>query len=87
MLPIVEIEYNSAKTNTFEHKMYDNEIIHCPANFSKEEENRIKDAALNIYKALNAKDYARIDMIVGKDGVPIFRDQYLCRAYYGFRKR
>ena len=26
VLPIVEIEYNSAKTNTFEHKMYDLEI-------------------------------------------------------------
>ncbi len=72
VLPIVEIEYNSAKTNTFEHKMYDNEIIHCPANFSKEEEKRIKDAALNIYGVLNGKDYSRIDMIVGKDGIPYF---------------
>ena len=68
----MEIEYNSAKTNTFEHKMYDNEIIHCPANFTKEEEKRIKDAALNIFKVLNAKDYSRIDMIVGKDGLPYF---------------
>lgn len=72
VLPIVEIEYNSAKTNTFEHKMYDNEIIHCPAKFSQEEEKRIKEAALNIYKAVNAKDYSRIDMIVGKDGIPYF---------------
>lgn len=72
VLPIVEIEYNSAKTNTFKHKMYDNEIIHCPAKFSQEEEKRIKDAALNIYKAVNAKDYARIDMIVGKNGIPYF---------------
>lgn len=72
VLPIVEIEYNSAKTNTFEHKMYDNEIIHCPANFSEEEEKKIKDAALNIYKVLNAKDYSRIDMIVGRDGIPYF---------------
>lgn len=72
VLPIVEIEYNSAKTNTFEHKMYDNEIIYCPANFPKEEEKRIKTAALNIYKVLNAKDYSRIDMIVGKDGIPYF---------------
>ncbi|MCF6463481.1 D-alanine--D-alanine ligase family protein, partial [Clostridium sp. Cult1] len=72
VLPIVEIEYNSAKTNTFEHKMYDNEIIHCPANFSKEDKKRIKDAALNIYRVLNGKDYSRIDMIVGKDGIPYF---------------
>ncbi|NLW23124.1 MAG: ATP-grasp domain-containing protein [Tissierellia bacterium] len=72
VLPIVEIEYNSAKTNTFEHKMYDREIIHCPANFSEEEEKYIKDVALKIYRVLNAKDYARIDMIFGKDGVPYF---------------
>lgn len=72
VLPIVEIGYNSAKTNTFEHKMYDNEIITCPAKFSSEKEKEIKDAALSIYKALNAKDYSRIDMIVGKDGIPYF---------------
>lgn len=72
VLPIVEIKYNSAKTNTFEHKMYDQETIKCPADFTKEEEKRISQAALNIYKVLNAKDYARIDMIVGKDGLPYF---------------
>ena len=71
VLPIVEIEYNSSKTNTFEHKMFDKEIIHCPANFSKEETKTIKEAALNIYQVLNGKDYSRIDMIV-KDGVPYF---------------
>lgn len=72
VLPIVEIEYNSAKTNTFEHKMYDLEKIHCPARLTAEEEDRVKDIALKIYKALNAKDYARIDMILGKDGIPYF---------------
>ncbi len=72
VLPVVEIEYNSAKTNTFEHKMYDLEIIHCPARLSAEEEELVKDTALKIYKALNAKDYGRIDMILGKDGVPYF---------------
>ncbi|NLX61872.1 MAG: ATP-grasp domain-containing protein [Tissierellia bacterium] len=72
VLPIVEIEYNSAKTNTFEHKMYDLEIIHCPARLSAEEERTVKDVALKIYKALNAKDYGRIDMILGKDGLPYF---------------
>ncbi|SCL82980.1 D-alanine--D-alanine ligase family protein [Sporanaerobacter sp. PP17-6a] len=72
VLPIVEIGYNSVKTNTFEHKMYDKEIIYCPADFSKEEERRIKNTALKIYKVLNAKDYSRIDMIIGKNGIPYF---------------
>ena len=72
MLPILEIEYNSAITNTYEHKMLDNEIIHCPADFSKSEEKRIKDTARDIYKVLNAHDFARIDMIVAPDGTPFF---------------
>ncbi|MCG0274865.1 MAG: ATP-grasp domain-containing protein [Thermosediminibacteraceae bacterium] len=72
VLPPVEIEYNSVKTNTFEHKMYDNEIIHCPARLSPEEEEKVKSTALQIYKVLNAKDYGRIDMILGDDGIPYF---------------
>lgn len=72
VLPIVEIEYNDAITNTFEHKMYDNEKIYCPARLTKEEEELVKDTALKIYKVLNAKDYSRIDMIIGKDGKPYF---------------
>src|SRR5690606_19912651 len=48
VLPIVEIKYNSTKTNTYEHKMYDKEIIHCPASFTEEEEKIIKNTALEI---------------------------------------
>lgn len=72
VLPILEIGYNSAITNTYEHKMLDNEIIHCPADFSKAEKDRIKDTAKRIYKVLNAKDFGRIDMIVAEDGTPYF---------------
>lgn len=72
VLPIVEIEYDSVKTNTFEHKMYDRERIYCPARLTEDEEKRVKDTALKIYKVLNAKDYSRIDMILGKDGIPYF---------------
>lgn len=72
VMPLVEIKYNSTKTNTFEHKMYDKEIICCPADFTKDVENRIKNIALNIFKSLNAKDYSRIDMIVNKEGIPYF---------------
>ncbi|ADL07243.1 D-alanine--D-alanine ligase family protein [Thermosediminibacter oceani] len=72
VLPPVEIEYNSTRTNTFEHKMFDNEIIHCPARLSPEEEEKVKSTALSIYKVLNAKDFSRIDMILGDDGIPYF---------------
>ncbi|TYP53782.1 D-alanine--D-alanine ligase family protein [Thermosediminibacter litoriperuensis] len=72
VLPPVEIEYNSVRTNTFEHKMYDNEIIHCPARLSPEEEEKVKSTALSIYRVLNARDFSRIDMILGDDGTPYF---------------
>ena len=72
VLPILEIQYNSTITNTYEHKMLDNEIIHCPADLTKEEAKRIKDTAINIYKVLNAKDFGRIDMILAEDGTPYF---------------
>lgn len=72
ILPILEIEYNSAITNTYEHKMLGKEIIHCPADFSKLEEKRIKDTARRIYNVLNARDFGRIDMIVAPDGTPYF---------------
>ncbi|RKL63299.1 ATP-grasp domain-containing protein [Thermoanaerobacteraceae bacterium SP2] len=72
VLPILEIEYNSTITNTFEHKMLDHEIIHCPAKLTSEEQSRITDIAKRIYKVLNAKDFGRIDMILGRDGIPYF---------------
>jgi len=72
VMPLLEIEYNSAKTNTYEHKMFDNEIISCPADFSKEVGKNIKKTALEIYKVLNVKDFGRVDMILGKDNIPYF---------------
>ncbi len=72
VLPILEIGYNSAITNTYKHKMLDNEIINCPADFSKAEEDRIKDTVKKIYKILNAKDFGRVDMIIAEDGTPYF---------------
>ncbi|MGB9780927.1 D-alanine--D-alanine ligase family protein [Caldanaerobacter sp.] len=72
VLPLLEIGYNNVKTNTYEHKMFDNEIIKCPMEVPKEVEDRIKDIALKIFRVLNARDYARIDMILSKDNVPYF---------------
>lgn len=72
VLPILEIQYNSAKTNTYEHKMLDREIIKCPADLPKDIEDNIKETAVKIYKVLNVKDFGRIDMILSKDGTPYF---------------
>lgn len=72
VLPILEIQYNSAKTNTYEHKMLDREIINCPADLPKGLEDNIKEAAIKIYKVLNARDFGRIDMILSENGTPCF---------------
>ena len=71
-LPAVEVEYNAAAANTFEHKMYDREIIHCPTRLPAQVENEIQRICLSIYQLLNARDYARIDMIVDEHFVPHF---------------
>ncbi|MGI5839625.1 MAG: D-alanine--D-alanine ligase family protein [bacterium] len=72
VLLLLEIGYNNAKTNTYQHKMFDNEILLCPADLPKESEEKIKENALGIYKALNAKDFGRFDMILGEDNFPYF---------------
>lgn len=72
VLPILEIGYSFGKTNTFEHKMLDQEIITCPMVLPEDVEARIIELALRVYKVLDIKDYGRIDMILDKDNVPYF---------------
>ncbi len=71
-LPAVEIEYNSQTTNTFEHKMFDRETIYCPARLPSVVEKDIRNTCLLIYEVLNAKDYARIDMMLDDHLEPYF---------------
>ncbi|MDP2872422.1 MAG: D-alanine--D-alanine ligase [Bacillota bacterium] len=66
LIPL-EIEYNNARTNTFEHKM-DNEIMHCPARLSAEQLEAVQDTAMRAFSAVGARDYGRVDTIVGEDG-------------------
>jgi len=65
----LEIEYNQARTNTYEHKM-DNEIMHCPARLDEKGLERVRDTALKAFCALGARDFGRVDMIVTDDGTP-----------------
>ncbi len=69
VLTPLEIEYNQVKTNTYEHKM-DREIFHCPARFDDEVLERLKETALETFKALGARDYGRVDMMVDDRGQP-----------------
>ncbi|HHV61913.1 MAG TPA: ATP-grasp domain-containing protein [Firmicutes bacterium] len=42
----------------------------CPADLSEAEASAIRDAALKTYRVLGCRDYARVDIILGTDGVP-----------------
>ena len=68
---VLEIEYTDAPTNTFEHKQ-DHEIFHCPARLDDGLMSLVKDVAMKVFYALHARDYARIDMIIGRDSIPYF---------------
>ena len=69
VLEPLEIEYRSAKTNSFEHKQ-DREIMHCPARVSHEERERVIKEALRAFEVLGARDFARVDTILAHDGRP-----------------
>lgn len=72
VLPILEIVLNDATTNTYEHKMFDNEIIICPMELPNDVEENIKEIALKAYKALNICDFGRIDFILDENNIPSF---------------
>lgn len=72
VLPLLEIGYAFGRTNTFEHKMFDKELISCPMEIPKEVEERIIKMALRIYDVLDVADFGRIDMILSKDNIPYF---------------
>jgi|LSQX01.2.fsa_nt_gb D-alanine-D-alanine ligase len=72
VLPLLEIGYTFGNTNTYEHKMLDQEIIKCPMKIPKEVEEKIIKMALKIYKTLDIADYGRVDMILDKNNTPYF---------------
>ena len=63
----LEIEYNQARTNTYEHKM-DNEIMHVPARISEAQLKNAQNVAMRAFQAVGARDYARVDTIVDAAG-------------------
>jgi D-alanine-D-alanine ligase len=67
VLTPLEIEYNQARTNTYEHKM-DNEIMHCPARLNAAGLAGVQDVALRAFAAVGARDYGRVDTIVDANG-------------------
>jgi D-alanine-D-alanine ligase len=72
VLPLLEIGYKFGRTNTYEHKMLDKEIITCPMVIPKAVEENIVRMALKVYEVLDIADLGRIDMILDKNNIPYF---------------
>jgi D-alanine-D-alanine ligase len=72
VLPILEIELSSGKTNSFEHKMKDLEIITCPAIIDSKIVENINNMVKDVYKILDIKDFGRVDLILDKNNTAYF---------------
>lgn len=71
VMPLLEIGYTDAPTNTYAHKMKDKERLICPAPLPQQHEENLKMLAIRAYQALNARDYGRMDIML-KAGKPYF---------------
>ncbi|MBI5875734.1 MAG: ATP-grasp domain-containing protein [Deltaproteobacteria bacterium] len=80
-LPVSEIDFsglseNNPKICTYEAKWVTDSPVYlktppvCPADISKELEQELFSIAVKAYNALGCRDYARVDMRMGKDGIP-----------------
>ena len=68
-LPILEIEYlHGGKALTFDRKENENDKFICPAELTNEENELFLDIAIQAFKTLGLRDYARIDMKLTSDG-------------------
>ncbi len=78
VLPIMEINFDQSNdTGFYSYNVKKNSEVMtsfiCPANLTPKEEKEIKNFALKIYKTLECKDVARIDLRVSKkDNKPYF---------------
>jgi len=81
VLPIVEIRFDHLPDDIHPMESYEAKWIYddpkvgrdsliCPAEVSDELKKAIEENVLNTYKALDCKDWARIDVRLDKDGVP-----------------
>ena len=81
VLPISEINFTGLPADLPKIVTYDGKWIEdtayynhtnpvCPANLSKQVSEKIQALALTAFEALNCRDYARIDIRLGKNNIP-----------------
>jgi len=76
-LPILEYINDMPKSNKYTFRSFNtkmiagkSEIKSCPAILTEIEEIKIRNLAIETYKTIGCRDYARIDIRCDKDGVP-----------------
>lgn len=81
VLPISEIDFtglpeNLPKIVTYDGKWIENSTYYnhtkpvCPAKLSSRIKNKIEKVALEAYRVLNCRDYARVDIRLSKENIP-----------------
>jgi D-alanine-D-alanine ligase len=70
-LPVVEVRPKSGAYDYRNKYTPGCTDYHCPAEFSPETTLRIQEAALGAFRAVGARDYARVDVMVTADGAPM----------------
>jgi len=97
-LPPLEIIYRSGdRTLTFEKKEVDNDLFYCPARLTPQETARMQQLALDAFRILGLRDYARFDTILTPQGPYLLEANsfagLMCtppekpRSYIGFMAR
>lgn len=83
-MPVLEIDFSSCKASgeffyTWKVKEFEKEVAenaglspqwHCPARLSEIAMREIKETALKAFSTIGCVDLSRVDIILGKDGVP-----------------
>ncbi len=76
VLPILEVDFSNLPDHlnniySFEVKVHygDKTLFHVPARLKEETKKKIENTAVKAYKALEMRDYARVDIRL-KDGIP-----------------
>ena len=70
-LPVVEVRPKNGVYDAFSKYTSGATEYFCPADVPPEVLGRIQDAALGAFRAVGARDYARVDVMVRPDGSPV----------------
>ena len=71
VLPVVEVRPHNGVYDAFSKYTVGATDYFCPAEFDAATTQRIQAAALGAFKAVGARDYARVDVMVRADGSPV----------------